>query len=224
MRSRWYDSAVTLYEELRGVLDALDGAGVDYALIGALAVAVWGAPRATKDIDLLVQRRDVEKALGAARTRGFTLEALPFEFKDGTELRRVSKMEPPGELLTLDLMIVDKNLTPAWDSRIPAVLRGRAGFGGLPRCPHRHEGACGPTSGRDGHPEPEGDRSMKVDMSPEAIDARMRQASRLAGSLRTEERLWTKIDLQRRRRDLTAQGGIRPARPVPCPLARTTHG
>ena len=115
---------MTLYEELRGVLDALDGEGVDYALIGALAVAVWGAPRATKDIDLLVQREDVDKALGAARGRGFTLEASPFEFKDGTELRRVSKMEPPGELLTLDLMIVDKNLRPAWESRT------RLSFGG----------------------------------------------------------------------------------------------
>ena len=36
---------------------------------------------------------------------------------------------------------------------------------------------------------------MSADMSPAAIDARLREASRLAGSLRPEARLETKIDL-----------------------------
>ena len=35
---------------------------------------------------------------------------------------------------------------------------------------------------------------MSVDMSAEAIDARLREASRLAGALRPEARLDTKID------------------------------
>ncbi len=36
---------------------------------------------------------------------------------------------------------------------------------------------------------------MSVDMSPDAIDARLRAASAVAGSLRPEDRLATKIDL-----------------------------
>jgi hypothetical protein len=36
---------------------------------------------------------------------------------------------------------------------------------------------------------------LTVDMSPAAIDARLREASRLAGSLRPEDRLETKISL-----------------------------
>jgi hypothetical protein len=36
---------------------------------------------------------------------------------------------------------------------------------------------------------------MRVDMSPDAIAARLREASRLAGSLRPEARLETKIDM-----------------------------
>lgn len=36
---------------------------------------------------------------------------------------------------------------------------------------------------------------MSVDLSPEAISARLRQASELAGSLRPEHRLETKLDL-----------------------------
>jgi hypothetical protein len=108
---------VTLYEELTGVLEALDQAGVDYALVGALAVAVWGAPRATKDIDLLVRREDLPRAMAAVGARGFTLEGLPFEFKDGSELQRVNKVDPTGALVTLDFMIVNDNLEAAWASR-----------------------------------------------------------------------------------------------------------
>ena len=114
----WYDSPVTLFEELQGVLGALDSAGVDYALIGALAVAVWGVPRATKDIDLLVRREDLPRARAAVRDCGFNLEALPLEFKDGTEVQRVSKVDPSGNLMTVDFMIVDPNLEQAWASRI----------------------------------------------------------------------------------------------------------
>jgi hypothetical protein len=109
---------VTLFEELRAVLEALDAARVDYALIGGLAVAVWGAPRATKDIDLLVRQEDVARAKAALRDRGYTLEGLPFEFKDGTEVHRVNKVDGSGNLMTVDLMTVDKNLEPAWLGRL----------------------------------------------------------------------------------------------------------
>jgi hypothetical protein len=109
---------VTLYDELSGVLARLAGAKVEYALVGGLAVAVWGAPRATKDIDLLVRREDLPRALEAVAGAGFTLAALPFEFKDGTEVQRVNKVDPSGNLMTVDFMLVDKNLEPMWASRV----------------------------------------------------------------------------------------------------------
>jgi hypothetical protein len=116
---------VTLYEELQSVLEALDEAAVDYALIGGLAVAVWGAPRATKDIDLLVRRETLDQAKGAVRTRGFTLEALPFEFKDGSEVHRVNKVDAAGNLMTVDFMLVDTNLESAWRDRTRLPLGQR---------------------------------------------------------------------------------------------------
>jgi hypothetical protein len=108
---------VTLFDELTAILDALEAGGVDHALIGALAVAVWGAPRATKDIDFLVRREDLPLAMAAVRTQGFTLEAFPLEFKDGTEVQRVNKVDAAGNLMTIDFMLVDKNLERAWASR-----------------------------------------------------------------------------------------------------------
>jgi hypothetical protein len=110
--------SVTIYEELRGVLEALEAANVEHALIGALAVAVWGAPRATKDIDLLIRREDLPAALASVAGRGFTLAALPLEFKDGTEVRRINKVDADGNLMTLDFMIVDQNLEQPWASRV----------------------------------------------------------------------------------------------------------
>ena len=116
-RGGCYYFGVTLYDELRSVLNALDQARVDYALVGGMAVAVWGAPRATRDIDLLVRSEDLAKAMSAVRERGFTLAALLFEFKDGTTLQRVNRVDEAGNLMTVDFMLVDRNLESAWASR-----------------------------------------------------------------------------------------------------------
>lgn len=58
--------------DLRRTLDdvrkAFDSRGVDYALIGGFALAAWGCPRNTIDLDLLVRAdrlADVDEALAA---------------------------------------------------------------------------------------------------------------------------------------------------------------
>jgi hypothetical protein len=108
--------ALSLFEETTALLAELERRGIPYAIAGAVALAVHGVPRATTDLDLLVQPGDVEAVLAAARARGFTVQALPMRFSDGMEVRRVSKVEGP-EMLTLDLLLVDANLAPVWASR-----------------------------------------------------------------------------------------------------------
>jgi hypothetical protein len=44
---------IDLYVELKTVLQALEAAGVPYALCGGLALMVYQRPRATVDIDLI---------------------------------------------------------------------------------------------------------------------------------------------------------------------------
>lgn len=109
---------LSLTEEFEGLIAALEAAGADYALVGALAVAVHGAPRATTDIDLLVPREALDPVREVARGCGFTLEALPIMFRDGVELRRLTKVRD-GDHLTLDLILVNETLQPVWDSRAP---------------------------------------------------------------------------------------------------------
>lgn len=44
-----------LQPPLDAVVEALDGLGLRYAVVGGLAVSAWGAPRATKDVDLYAE-------------------------------------------------------------------------------------------------------------------------------------------------------------------------
>lgn len=37
------------------MIEALDDLGLRYAVVGGLAVSAWGAPRATKDVDLYAE-------------------------------------------------------------------------------------------------------------------------------------------------------------------------
>jgi hypothetical protein len=112
--------ALDLFEETVELLGDLERRGIPYAVAGAIALAIHGAPRATTDIDLLVAPPDVGAALDVARARGFTIEALPMRFSDGLEIRRTVRTEG-SEVLTLDLHLVDRNLEPAWASRQQVV-------------------------------------------------------------------------------------------------------
>ena len=107
-----------LYDELHRVGRALDEGGVAWALVGGLALAIHGAPRATTDIDLLVRPEDVDRALELVRPLGFRLQAGAMQFPDGMRIRRVTKLSD-GDALTLDLLLVDEPLAEVWASRMP---------------------------------------------------------------------------------------------------------
>jgi hypothetical protein len=107
---------VTLFDELMALVAALDDANVEYALVGGLAVAVWGAPRATRDIDLLVRPESLVRALEVVKGHGFDHRAQLMTFRDGMTLQRVSRAEG-RELLTVDFILVNENLEPIWGSR-----------------------------------------------------------------------------------------------------------
>src|SRR5690606_32056234 len=98
-----------LFDELEGVVRSLEAAKLDYALVGALALAVHGVPRATADIDLLVLPDDVEAVLQTVSALGFRFPAAPMSFADGTRIRRVNKISG-GDHLTLDLLLASDAL------------------------------------------------------------------------------------------------------------------
>jgi hypothetical protein len=108
--------SLDLYEELTELLGDLEAAGISYAVAGALALAIHGVPRATADIDLLIEPAAVDRALAVARRRGFDVLAAPMRFQDGLELRRSTKLA--GEdALTLDLLLVNEGLREVFAGR-----------------------------------------------------------------------------------------------------------
>lgn len=109
--------ALTLLDEFRAIVDALRAGGVECALVGALAVAVHGAPRATTDVDLLIRPEDLERGLSAVRPLGYDLPALRMTFASGVTVQRVTKVQE-GEALTLDFLLAEGALVEAWRSRI----------------------------------------------------------------------------------------------------------
>jgi hypothetical protein len=104
------------FEESLRLIAELERSAVDYAVAGAVALAIHGAPRATADLDLLVRGEDVERVLEIARRQGFTIAAAPMRVGAGIEVRRVTKIS--GEqALTLDLLLVNEGLQDVWSSR-----------------------------------------------------------------------------------------------------------
>lgn len=101
--------------EFASLIQALDEEQLEYAVAGGLAVAIWGAPRATTDIDLLVCRKDLARVLLLAKRLGFDIIADPMKFADGSEICRATKFQA-GEQLTLDLILTDAS-HPYWRSR-----------------------------------------------------------------------------------------------------------
>jgi hypothetical protein len=107
----------SLLDEFQLIIDSLNAAGVDYAVAGALALAIYGAPRATTDIDLIVAPADVERVLDAVRPLGFALPAQPMKFSSGIRVQRVTKVVE-GNAMTLDLLLAEGPLESAWSSRV----------------------------------------------------------------------------------------------------------
>ncbi len=120
--------SLNLKTETERVVDALQRAGVDFAICGGIAVTIHGAPRFTRDIDLLIRAEDEARAVAAVAPAGFDLPADPmvFDASGPSERRilRVSKAEGP-DLLTLDLIVASPSFDDVWDSRVLVEWEGR---------------------------------------------------------------------------------------------------
>ncbi|NCA83087.1 MAG: hypothetical protein EOM72_10135 [Opitutae bacterium] len=120
---------MNIREELIRAVDALNAAGIPYAICGGLAVVIHGYPRLTDDIDLLVLPSDVARCKTALRDAGFGYaNPEPMAFHAGQAnhciVHRVVHFE--GEdYLVLDLIEMDDSLQAVWKGRQTYRWEGR---------------------------------------------------------------------------------------------------
>ncbi len=109
-----------LFEELVTLIDSLESRRIDYAVCGGLAMAIWGLPRATVDIDLLIERESLAAVEDVAASLGYRFKANPMTFSDGAIIiHRVTKIDPEGgDVLMLDLLLVTPAIADTWQNRI----------------------------------------------------------------------------------------------------------
>jgi predicted nucleotidyltransferase len=93
---------MNVFYEFHKIVQHLQAEGIEYALIGGVAVAFHTQPRFTKDVDLLIREAELERVTSALKCEGYFRSSAPWTFKDSNlTLHRFLKVED------LDEMIVD---------------------------------------------------------------------------------------------------------------------
>jgi hypothetical protein len=115
-----------LLEELKNLTAKLQSEGIEYALCGGLAMAIYARPRATLDIDIMVELGTLFKTKRAAEDLGFTLSGAPMEFHGGTvQIYRLTKIDAvSAEELVLDCLIVTPETQKVWEGRLQVEWEG----------------------------------------------------------------------------------------------------
>jgi len=108
-----------IIDELAAVTAKLDEEEIPYALCGGLAMAVYAMPRATLDIDLMIEMGSLFRVGRAVQGLGFAPTAAPMEFQGGkVRIVRFCKIDrESGEELVLDLLVVTPETQGAWEGR-----------------------------------------------------------------------------------------------------------
>ena len=108
----------TLLNELSQLISALDANEIEYAVCGGLALTIHGFPRATFDIDILIRAESLDKSYEIAARYGYDIRGLDISFKErAVEIRRVSKIDDDGEVLSLDLLLVTPQVEDVWQTK-----------------------------------------------------------------------------------------------------------
>ena len=108
-----------LIKELVGLVSRLEEEKVEFALCGGLAMAVYAFPRATLDVDIMIEPESLLRTKQVATDLGFSLDTGLMEFKNGViQIHRLCKIPPGAEdELVLDLVLVTPETQEVWKSR-----------------------------------------------------------------------------------------------------------
>jgi hypothetical protein len=114
-----YDEHVEqLFEVLNRVTSALRAAGIDYRVVGGVAVFLHVsekdplAARMTRDIDMAVDRRDLQRIANAVRPFGF-------EYRHAAGLDMLVDAVKPSARSAIHLVMVREKVRPEYPEAVP---------------------------------------------------------------------------------------------------------
>ena len=108
-----------LFEEFSKLVSEFKKENIEYALCGGLAMAVYAFPRATLDIDILIEPQTLEKAKSIAKRLGFTFDAGLMKFSGGAvQIYRLTKVgSESNDTLALDMLLLTPEIKEVWETK-----------------------------------------------------------------------------------------------------------
>ena len=116
-----------LNEDFRDLLVLLADTGVEFVVVGAYALALHGAPRASGDIDLFVRPApsNAERLFQALARFGAPLQATGVTAADLAQPGAVYQIGLPPRRIDLLTEISGVSFDEAWASRVATEVEGR---------------------------------------------------------------------------------------------------
>lgn len=113
--------------DMREMLDALSGAGVEFLVVGAFAMAAHGVPRATGDIDIWIrpEPENARRVIEALASFGAPLGAHGVSAGDFGRTGLVYQLGVPPNRIDLLTSIDGLGFDEAWPRRASGHLLGR---------------------------------------------------------------------------------------------------
>ncbi|MFO7737398.1 MAG: nucleotidyltransferase family protein [Desulfatiglandaceae bacterium] len=97
---------MNVFEEFKRFVMDLEKQKVRYALVGGVAVAFYTEPRFTRDIDLLVDSEDFERAKDILEVNGYFESASPWTFRTvAIELHRFVNVVNEEHEMLIDILV-----------------------------------------------------------------------------------------------------------------------
>jgi hypothetical protein len=113
-----------LPEDWRAFIESLNSRGVEYVVVGAVALAHHGFPRYTGDLDVLVRNSPDNAQRLEAVLAEFGFAALGLKATDFADTYRVIQLGVPPNRIDLLTSLTGVTFDQAWASRVESVVGG----------------------------------------------------------------------------------------------------
>lgn len=121
------NQTASLLEEFARLIEALEAAGVNYALAGGLAVGFHANPRFTEDIDLALVPSALDPLRQTLRSMGYVELAEPMRLGKGSlDIARLVRFAAGREPIVVDVLVPhEQTLATAAQDRVRRQFLGR---------------------------------------------------------------------------------------------------